>query len=118
MVSPSSSAPPPRTTPNCTGRWYAERLEGGVATLAYEGEIAATHVGTKNEGKEGQRCSSEARMLGGVGTCDVASGRLLSLTLVLRRRIPQLRPVRRARPLRGGSRVVRRAAGGGAVNKS
>jgi hypothetical protein len=59
-----------------------ERVEGGVAHLAYEGAIAATHVGTKNEGKEGKQCSSSATLLGGVGTYDVASGRLLSLTLV------------------------------------
>lgn len=59
-----------------------EKVEDGVASLAYEGDIAATHVGTKDEGKEGRRCSSEAKLLGGVGAYDVASGRLLSLTLV------------------------------------
>jgi hypothetical protein len=59
-----------------------EKVEGGVAYLAYEGEIAATHVGTKDEGKEGKECSSAAKLLGGVGVYDLASGRLLALTLV------------------------------------
>jgi hypothetical protein len=59
-----------------------EKVEGGVAYLAYEGDIAATHVGTKNEGREGQRCSSAAKLLGGVGVFDVKSGRLQALTLV------------------------------------
>ncbi len=59
-----------------------EKVEGGVATLSYEGEIAATHVGTKDEGKQGKRCSSEAKLLGGVGAFDVKPGRLLSVTLV------------------------------------
>jgi hypothetical protein len=59
-----------------------EKVEGGVAYLAYEGEIAATHVGTKNEGKEGKRCSSAAKLLGGVGACDAKTGRPLYLTLV------------------------------------
>jgi hypothetical protein len=31
---------------------------------------------------EGKRCSSAAKLLGGVGTLDVKSGRLRSLTLV------------------------------------
>jgi hypothetical protein len=59
-----------------------EKVEGGVAYLAYEGDIAATHRGTKDEGKEGKRCSSAAKLLGGVGACDAKSGRLLALTLV------------------------------------
>lgn len=59
-----------------------EKIEGGVAFLNYEGEIAATHVGTKNEGKEGKPCSSRAKLLGGVGRYDMKAGRLLSLTLV------------------------------------
>jgi hypothetical protein len=59
-----------------------EKVEGGVAYLSYEGQIAATHVGTKDEGKQGKECSSSAKLLGGVGAYDVRSGRLLSLTLV------------------------------------
>jgi hypothetical protein len=58
-----------------------EKVEGAVAYLAYEGAIAATHRGTKNECKEGKRCSSAAKPLGGVGAYDVMSGRLLALTL-------------------------------------
>jgi len=61
---------------------WVEKVEGGVAQLSYEGEIAATHVGTKSEGKEGKQCSSAAKLLGGIGACDVKTGRLLSLTLV------------------------------------
>jgi hypothetical protein len=63
-----------------TGR--VEKVEGGVAYLTYQGEIAATHRGTKDEGKEGKRCSSAAKLLGGVGVYNLKSGRLLSLTLV------------------------------------
>jgi hypothetical protein len=61
---------------------HVEKLQGGVAYLAYEGEIAATHQGTKNEAREGQHCSSAAKLLGGVGLYDVKSGRLVALTLV------------------------------------
>jgi hypothetical protein len=59
-----------------------EEVGSGVAYLTYEGDIAATHRGTKDEGKEGKQCSSAAKLLGGVGVCDVKSGRLLALTLV------------------------------------
>src|SRR5262249_49875178 len=59
-----------------------EKVEDGVAYLTYEGEIAASHQGTKNEGKEGKQCSSAAKVPGGVGVYDVESGRLLSLILV------------------------------------
>jgi hypothetical protein len=59
-----------------------EKVDGGIAYLTYEGDIAATHRGTKDEGKEGKQCSSAAQLLGGVGTFDVKSGRLLALTLV------------------------------------
>ncbi len=59
-----------------------EKVEGGTAYLVYEGEIAATHVGTKDEGKEGKQCSSSAKLLGGAGAYDVKSGRLQALTLV------------------------------------
>jgi hypothetical protein len=59
-----------------------EKVKGGVVYLAYEGEIAATHRGTKDEGKDGKECSSEAKLLGGVGVYDLEAGRLLSVTLV------------------------------------
>lgn len=59
-----------------------EKLEGGIAYLSYEGHIAATHQGTKNEARAGQHCSSAAELLGGVGVYDVKASRLLSLTLV------------------------------------
>jgi hypothetical protein len=59
-----------------------ETVEGGVARLSYAGGIAATHVGTTNEGKAGKTCSSEAKLLGGVAAYDVAARRLRSLTLV------------------------------------
>jgi hypothetical protein len=59
-----------------------EKVEDGTAYLAYEGEIAATHRGTKDEGKEGKQCSSAAKLLGGVGVYGVKSGRLQGLTLV------------------------------------
>jgi hypothetical protein len=68
------------TSARLAGR--VEKVEDGIAYLAYEGEIAATHRGTKNEGKEGKECSSAAKLLGGIGTYDVKSGKLLSLTLV------------------------------------
>ncbi len=69
-----------------------ERVEGGTAYLAYEGAIAATHRGTKNEGKEGKECSSAAKLLGGVGAYDMKSGRLLSLTLVFSGRFRNYAP--------------------------
>jgi hypothetical protein len=68
------------TSVRLTGQ--VEKVEDGVAYLSYEGDIAATHLGTKNEGKEGKQCSSSAKLLGGVGACDVKTGRLQSLILV------------------------------------
>jgi hypothetical protein len=59
-----------------------EKIDGAIAYLTYEGNIAATHVATKSEGREGKQCSSSATLLGGIGTCDVKSRELLSLTLV------------------------------------
>ena len=59
-----------------------EKVEGGFAHLAYEGAIAATHWGTKNEGKEGKWCSSAAKLLGGVGVYELKSGKMLTLKLV------------------------------------
>ncbi|MFO0880906.1 MAG: hypothetical protein U0840_26555 [Gemmataceae bacterium] len=59
-----------------------ETVEGGVAYLVYTGAISGTHIGTRNEGKEGKPCISAVKLLGGVGTLDVKSGKMLSLTLV------------------------------------
>src|SRR5262249_53516983 len=59
-----------------------EKVEDGVAYLAYRGEIAATHRGTKDEGREGKQFASAAKLVGGVGACDVKSGRLQALTLI------------------------------------
>lgn len=58
------------------------KVEAGVAHLAFEGELAATHHGTASEAKLGNKCSSEAKLLGGVGEYDVQAGKMLSLTLV------------------------------------
>jgi hypothetical protein len=52
-------------------------VEGGVARLAYEGEIAGAHETQSNKGK----CHGRAK-LAGVGTYDVKAGRLLSLVWV------------------------------------
>ena len=57
-------------------------VRDGVAHLAFEGRIAGVHHGTENEARKGQQCSSEARILGGLGTFDLRSGKMLSLTLV------------------------------------
>ena len=59
-----------------------QKVEDGTAHLSYEGDIAATHHGTANEGKAGNKCSAEAELIGGVGAYDVKSGKMLSLTLV------------------------------------
>lgn len=59
-----------------------EKAENGIAHVTYEGNIAGVHHGTKDEGKAGNKCSSEAKLLGGVGTYDVKAGKLLALTLV------------------------------------
>ncbi len=69
-----------------------ERVEGGLAYLAYEGAIAATHVGTKDEGQAGKPCSSTAKLLGGVGVYDVKAGRLRALTLVFQGRFRNYAP--------------------------
>jgi hypothetical protein len=61
-----------------------DKVADGVAYLSYDGEIAATHRGTKSEAREGQHCSSAAKLLGGVGAYDIKSGRLRLLTLVFR----------------------------------
>jgi hypothetical protein len=63
-------------------RGRVERTENGTAYLTYEGGLAGTHHGTRNEAKEGKQCSSEATLLGGVGIWDVQARKLLSLMLV------------------------------------
>jgi len=68
------------TTVRLAGR--VEAVRDGIASLTYEGEIAGTHPGTADEGKAGNKISSQARLLGGVGSYDVKTRRLLSLTLV------------------------------------
>ncbi len=78
------------TSVRLTGR--VEKVEDGIAYLAYQGEIAATHQGTKNEGKEGKQCSSSAKLLGGIGIYDGKSGRLVALTLVFRGRFCNYAP--------------------------
>jgi hypothetical protein len=57
-------------------------VSDGVAHLAFEGCIAGVHHGTDNEARKGQQCSSEARILGGLGTFDIRAGKMLSLALV------------------------------------
>jgi hypothetical protein len=52
-------------------------MEGSIASLTYEGTIAGSHETQSNKGK----CRGEARLVG-VGTCDVKTGRLLSLVWV------------------------------------
>jgi hypothetical protein len=59
-----------------------ESVRDGIAHLAFEGHIKGVHRGTENEARKGQECSSEARLLGGVGRYDVRTGSMLSLTLV------------------------------------
>ena len=59
-----------------------ETVRDGVARLAFEGHIAGVHHGTENEARKGQQCSSEARLLAGLGTYDIRAGKMLSLTLV------------------------------------
>lgn len=68
------------TSVRLTGR--VDAIADGMARLRYEGEIAAIHHGTKNEAREGQQCSSTAKLLGGIGLYDVKTARLFSLTLV------------------------------------
>jgi hypothetical protein len=54
----------------------------GIAYLIFEGQIAGKHVGTASEGRKGQPLSSEARLIGGVGSYDTKARRMLSLTFV------------------------------------
>lgn len=56
-----------------------ESVQDGIAYLTFEGNIAATH---QSEGKEGKRCSAEAKLIGGAGAYDIQAKKLLSLTLV------------------------------------
>jgi hypothetical protein len=74
-----------RNPDEVTSVWLAGRIEsveGKTAHLRYEGNIAATHHGTRDDGKEGNQCSSEARLMAGAGTLDTVTGKLTSLTLV------------------------------------
>jgi hypothetical protein len=57
-------------------------VRAGVAHLVYRGHLAGTHHGMRSEGRLGQQLSSDLKMIGGVGTCDLRSGRMLSLTWV------------------------------------
>jgi hypothetical protein len=59
-----------------------EAVRDGIAHLVYEGNLAGTHHGTADEGKAGNKISSEAKLLGGVGSYDVRRRRMRSLTLV------------------------------------
>jgi hypothetical protein len=59
-----------------------DAVQNGIASLSFEGEIAGTHYGTADEGKAGNKISSEAKLLSGVGSYDVKARRMLSLTLV------------------------------------
>lgn len=59
-----------------------QAVQNGIAALSYEGELAGTHHGTADEGKAGNKISSEAKVLGGVGRYDVKTRRLVSLTFV------------------------------------
>lgn len=83
LLSPSDTVfrdPKEVTAVQLAGR--VRKVEGGVAYLSYEGRIAGTHHGTKDEGKAGKKCSSEAKLIGGVGEYDVKAGKMRTLTLV------------------------------------
>jgi hypothetical protein len=54
----------------------------GIACLVYGGRIAGTHRGTKYEASEGKSLSSALKMAGGVGSYDIRTGQMLSLTWV------------------------------------
>ena len=54
----------------------------GIAWLVYEGRIAGTHRGTKDEASEGKSLSSALKMVGGAGAYDIQAGQMLSLTWV------------------------------------
>jgi hypothetical protein len=59
-----------------------QRVANGLAYLAYEGQLAGTHLGTANEGKAGNKCSAQAQLLGGASVYDVKTQKMLSLVLV------------------------------------
>lgn len=71
------------TSVRLAGRCRAVRH--GIAYLNFEGHIAGTHVWPKTAGPAlaGKSFRSELKLLAGVGACDVKTGKLLSLTLVL-----------------------------------
>ena len=56
-------------------------VRNGIAYLVYTGRIAGTHE-CSPEGRPGQQYSVEVNMIGGVGTYDIQSGQMLSLTWV------------------------------------
>ena len=58
------------------------KVANGKAYLTLEGTIAATHHGTPSEGKAGNKCSAEAKLIGGVAAYDVKTRKMLTLTLV------------------------------------
>jgi hypothetical protein len=57
-------------------------VRAGVAHLTYRGHLVGTHLGTQSEGKLGQQLMTDLTMIGGVGTYDLRSRRMLSLTWV------------------------------------
>lgn len=56
-------------------------VKDDIAYLIFEGEITATHAGTRESGTEGKICGGEASCTG-VGTYDVKAHRMLSLTWI------------------------------------
>lgn len=59
-----------------------KKVENGFAQITFDGNIAGTHHGSKNEGKAGNKVSGSAKMLGGAGSYDVKAGKMIALTLV------------------------------------
>ena len=57
-------------------------VRAGVAHLVYQGHLAGTHHGTQSEGALGQQLWADLKMIGGVGTYDLRSRRMVALTWV------------------------------------
>jgi hypothetical protein len=57
-------------------------VRAGVAHLVYQGHLAGTHYGTQSEAQLGRQLRADLKMIGGVGTYDLRSRRMLSLTWV------------------------------------
>ena len=57
-------------------------VRAGVARLVYRGHLAGTHHGTRSEARLGQQLRTDMKMIGGLGTYDLRSGQMLSLTWV------------------------------------